>query len=223
MSRVELGLARRVGLHQLETEPDARERRAQLVRRVGEQHLVGVDQALDAGGGLIEALRQLRHLVAALDLDPGAQIAGAERLDAALQSLEPAGEPAHQRPGAERDRKRDHAEKRREDAPRSDAARTAARATSQRPSGSAIETAGPAAVRSQPPARLRLGGGSGRPAAASGSSLWPNSARSAPQPPRQPLDRLLLDFARRVRRRHQLDDDLAGDLERLLERRARRR
>ena len=70
-----------------EAEPDARQRRAQLVGRIGEQHFVGIDQALDTGGGLIEALRQLRDLVAALDLDAGVQIARAEQLDPALEPL----------------------------------------------------------------------------------------------------------------------------------------
>ena len=81
--------ALRVRLDQLETEPDAGERRPQLMRRIGEQQLVGVDQALDPRGGAIEAFRQPGDLVAALDLDARAQIAGAERLDAGLQSLEP--------------------------------------------------------------------------------------------------------------------------------------
>ena len=52
----ELGLAGRIALDQLDAEPDPRERRAQLVRCIGEQHLVGLDQGLDPGSGLIETL-----------------------------------------------------------------------------------------------------------------------------------------------------------------------
>jgi hypothetical protein len=42
---------------ELESEPDPGERRPQLMGRIGEQHLVRVDQAFDASGGLIEAPR----------------------------------------------------------------------------------------------------------------------------------------------------------------------
>ena len=59
------------------------------------------DQFLDAGGRAVEALGEPRHLVAALDLDARRQVAGAERLDAGLQALQPARQPAHHRIGAE--------------------------------------------------------------------------------------------------------------------------
>src|SRR6476469_5516483 len=84
------------------------------MRRIGEQHLVRVDQALDASGGLVEALREPGDLVAAFDLDPRGQVAGPKRLDAALESLEPSGEPSDHGTGAERDHERDGAKERRE-------------------------------------------------------------------------------------------------------------
>ena len=113
MSRGEVGLELRVLalLVELEPEAEARQRRAQLVRRVGEQHAMGADQLLDAGGGAVEARGEARHLVAALDLDARGELAGAERLDAGLQPLEPARQAAHHRIGADRDRERDAAEK----------------------------------------------------------------------------------------------------------------
>ena len=99
-------------LEQLDAEADARERRAQLVRGVGEQHAVRADQLLDARGRAVEALGEPRHLVAALDLDARREVAGAERLDAGLQPLEPARQAAHHRIGADADRQRDGAEQR---------------------------------------------------------------------------------------------------------------
>ena len=83
----------------------ARERRPQLVRAVGEQHLVRLDQLLDTGGGRVEALGQRRHLVLAFDLHAGGEIAAAKLLDPGLEPLEPAREPARDRPGADRNRK----------------------------------------------------------------------------------------------------------------------
>ena len=48
-----------------------------------------------------------------LTVDARGEIAGAERLDAGLQPLEPARQPAHHRIGADRHRERDRAEKQR--------------------------------------------------------------------------------------------------------------
>ena len=89
---------------------DAGERRAQLVAAVGEQQPVGGDQLLDALGGAVEARGQRGHLVAALDLDAGAEVAAAELLDAFLQPLEPPAEPAHDGIGADRDGEREQGE-----------------------------------------------------------------------------------------------------------------
>ena len=69
--------------------------------------LVRADQLLDARGGAVEARGEPRHLVPALDLDARREIAGAERLDARLQPLQPPREAAHDRIGAERHRERD--------------------------------------------------------------------------------------------------------------------
>jgi hypothetical protein len=107
---LELKLAPGLGavLHQLERHADAGERRAQLVRGVGEQRLVRGEQLLDARRRAVEALGQARHLVAALDLDPRRQVAAAERLDARLQVLQPPREPPHHGIGAHADAEREH-------------------------------------------------------------------------------------------------------------------
>ena len=95
---------------ELDREPQPRQRRAQFVRGMREQQPVGIDQLLDARGGAVEGVRQPRDLVTAFDLDAGREIAGAERLDAGLQALEPARQPAHHRIGADRDRERNAAQ-----------------------------------------------------------------------------------------------------------------
>ena len=109
--RVELGdvlLQLAAALGQLERHADARERRAQLVRGVGEQGLVRPDQLLDARRGAVEALGEPRHIVPAFDFHPDAQLAGRERLDALLQPLQPARQAPHHRVGADPDRDREH-------------------------------------------------------------------------------------------------------------------
>ena len=87
-------------LHQLDAEADAGQGRAQLMGGIGQQHLVRRDELLDAGGGAVEALRQPRHLILALDLDARRQLAGPEQFDASLQPLQSAREPARERIGA---------------------------------------------------------------------------------------------------------------------------
>ena len=91
---------------------DAGERRAQFVAAVGEQHAMGGDELLDALGRAVEALRQGRDLVAALDLHARAEVV-AELLDAGLQALEAAAEPAHHGIGADGDGQRHQAPGRR--------------------------------------------------------------------------------------------------------------
>ena len=98
-------------LKQLQPEPDARQRRAQFMRSVGEQQPVRTDELLDTCRGAIEALRQPRHLIAAFDLGARGEIASAERIDRRLQPLDPPRQPAHHRKGGERDRERDRAKK----------------------------------------------------------------------------------------------------------------
>ncbi len=74
--RAPLGIGR--FLHQLQRQADARQRRAQFVRGVGQQRLVGAHQLFDLVGGAVEAARQLRHLVLAFHPDPGRQVARAQ-------------------------------------------------------------------------------------------------------------------------------------------------
>ena len=93
---------------------DARQRRAQLVAAVGEQQAMRGDQLLDAPGRAVEALGQRRHLVAALDLHARAEIAAAQLVDAGLQPLEAAAEPAHHGIGADGDGRREQCEKARD-------------------------------------------------------------------------------------------------------------
>src|SRR5262249_54226061 len=66
---LELGPAGRILLGKLEAEPNAGERRAQLVRCIGKQHLMSLHQRFDSVRGLVEAIGELRHLIATLDLD----------------------------------------------------------------------------------------------------------------------------------------------------------
>src|SRR4051812_46016321 len=55
-------------LEKLDAKPDTRQRRAQFMRGVGEQHAMRIDQLLDTSSGRVEARRKARDLVAALDL-----------------------------------------------------------------------------------------------------------------------------------------------------------
>ncbi len=57
-------------------------------------------QRLDARGGDVEARRDRRDLVGARDRDAMIERAGAELLDALLERLEAARQPAHHRIGA---------------------------------------------------------------------------------------------------------------------------
>src|SRR5262249_35342065 len=91
---LEAGLALRVGvlLHQLHRHADASERRAQLVRSVGEQRLVRPNQLLDAARRAVEAVREPRYLVAPFGLHARREVSGAERLHRDLQALEAPGQ-----------------------------------------------------------------------------------------------------------------------------------
>ncbi len=59
----------------------------------------------------VEARRERRDLVLALDLHARREVAFAELVDAGFQPLQPAREPPRQRPGADRDRDRDQAKR----------------------------------------------------------------------------------------------------------------
>ena len=131
-----------IALEEIDAEADARQRRPQLVRGVGEQHPVGTDQLVDAGGSAIEARGEASDLVPALDLDPGGKIAGAEGLDPCLQALEPPGEAAGHGIGRDADGERHDGEQKDQREQRV-ATKSLTRATSQRPSGSGTVHIGP--------------------------------------------------------------------------------
>src|ERR1700704_4613656 len=207
---------------ELETEPDARQRRPQLMRRIGEQHLVRVDQALDASGGLVEALGEPRDFVATFDLDPRAQVAGPEGLDAVLQPFEPSGESSHHGTGAERDHERDGPEECREHErarawPRRDACH-------QPPTVGKRDRDRRSARRSHPAAGLAAATRSRKPTSRRCQTLVAAAEQRQVSADAlgQPLDRLLLSLRRGIRRRDKLGDDLAGNLELLPEWRKRR-
>ena len=160
-----------VAVRQRERHVDAGERRAQLVRGVGEQHLVRADQLLDAAGRAVEARRERRDLVLALDLHARRKVAFAELLDAGLQPLQPPREAARQRLGADRDRDRDRRRARR-------AAHGPGRhgprgmpVTRKRPSLSGSSQVPRCAAQADRGRLSSSSGGSGRPAAASSSPL----------------------------------------------------
>ena len=93
-----------LGLEKLKAKPYARQRRAQFVRRVGQQQPVRADQFFDPGSGAIEARGEPSDLVASFDGDPGREVPGPERFDARLQALDAPGQAAHHRIGKNRDR-----------------------------------------------------------------------------------------------------------------------
>ena len=179
---------------------DARQGRAQLVAAIGEQQPVGGHQLLDALGGAVEAFGQGGDLVAALDLDPCAEIA-AELLDAGLQPLQPPSEPAHHGVGADRDRQGDQRQEAVIQKVGLGRSRTW-RATSQRPSGSCRVKFGPAGPRRQPVrARLASKRGGGLPAMAIMAPSRPIEREVEAQLAMQVLERPLLCGDRRIRHR----------------------
>ena len=92
--------------HEGERHVDAGERGAQLVRAIGEQHLVRAHELVDAAGGVVEARRERGDLVLAFDRDARREIALSEPLDPGLEPLEPAGEAPRDRIGTDADRQR---------------------------------------------------------------------------------------------------------------------
>jgi hypothetical protein len=181
--------------------------------RIGEQHLVSIDQAFDPSGGLIEALRQPCNLVAALDFDARREIARPERFDATLQALEAPGETSHDRAGAKSNHKRDCSKEGREHKrPRSFPGRQPCNQPPSvrewyghsRPGSRPHPTSGPTVVT-----------GSGKRATGSGQRLVgaAEQRQIRAKALRQSVDRLLLSLRRRVRRGDKLSDDFAGNLE----------
>ncbi len=68
-------------------------------------------QFLDARRGAVEAFRQPGDLVLPLDGDARGEVAGRERLDAALQTLDAARQPTRHRIGADGDNRRNDRER----------------------------------------------------------------------------------------------------------------
>jgi hypothetical protein len=185
--------------------------------RVGEQHLVRVDQAFDSSGSLIEALSQTCNLVAALDLDARGKIAGSQRLDAALQPLEPSREPPHDGAGAESDHKGDRAKEGRKHQ-RAGALPGRQPRNQPPPVRERYRNCGPGG-RSHPTAAPTVATGSGKRPTRRGQ--WLVGAAEQRQVRAETLsqmvDRLLLRLRRRIGRGDQLSDDFAGNLELLAE------
>jgi hypothetical protein len=188
------------------------------MRCIGEQHFVSVDEAFDPSGGLIEALRQARDLVAPLDPDARAQIAGSKRFDAALQPLEASGEPSDDGTGADRDHNGDGPKEGRE--------HERAGALPKRKAGHQPPTVGQRNRNSAPRRRSLPTSGT---TAGAGRRKWSTGCgqrlvgaaiecQICAEAPGQPVDRLLLHRERRIRHRDKFGDDFAGNLERLAER-----
>ena len=94
-------------VHQLQAHADARQRRAQLVRGVGQQRLVAAAPA-SRSRSAAWLKRRARNATSSLPASStrAAQVALAPALDAAPQVLQPLREPAHDRVGADRHRER---------------------------------------------------------------------------------------------------------------------
>ena len=106
-------LARRAGspLQQLDRHPDPGERSAELVRRSGKDMPLRVHEPLDAIRRPVEALREPGDLVPSFHFDPRGERAGPELVHPGLQPLDPAREPARERPHPDRDRDREQGER----------------------------------------------------------------------------------------------------------------
>ena len=74
------------------------------MRGEGELPALRFHELLDAVGRAVEAPREVRDLVAALDRRAGGQVPAPQVLDAQPQALEPPGQPAHERPRPDPDR-----------------------------------------------------------------------------------------------------------------------
>ena len=131
-------------LEHLDVRAQARDRRAQLVARVGDEVALRLDRALERVERRVEAARQARELVVALDLEPLREVGvGRQRLGAAREA----------RDGRER-RARDDAAERGRDAgcrrrPRR-AGRAAAGAARRRPRSAAARPAPRRVARARP-------------------------------------------------------------------------
>src|SRR6266508_1134822 len=134
-----------------------------------------------------------------------------------LQSLEPSSEPPDDRQGAEGDRERDGREKGRK---HKRAGTLPRRHTRNEPSAirQRYRNSG-SGRRSQPPAGTTTLAGNRERATRSGQWLFVGAEQCQIRSKalRQPVDGLLLDLCRRIRRGNKLGDEFAGNLERLAE------
>ena len=87
---LQAGFGFRIGglLQHFHRQPNTRQRRPQFMRGIGQQRPIRADELLNLGRCPIEALRQAGDFIVAFDRDARAEIAGAERVDAALQPIE---------------------------------------------------------------------------------------------------------------------------------------
>ena len=179
--RREAAVSRRA-LRRLRADSMARRMRDSGVRSscevLASSSLCAPDQLLDAGGGAVEARGQPRDLVIAFDRARGRERSPAPSSSTpSLQPLEAAGQAAHHRVGAHRDRERDAAQE--EDQPNTGWRRRSAagRPASGRPASCMAHDRHRPAV---DPAGLAGGRpGTGRPAAATGGEPRRTSPRSS--------------------------------------------
>ncbi len=92
--QVVLGLREAV-LERLQHRLHVRERSAQVVARPGDELGAGVEELLEPGGHLVEALGQLGELALAGSVGAGAQVTRREPVRGAAQRLDPAADRAH--------------------------------------------------------------------------------------------------------------------------------
>ena len=67
------------------------------MRSASEHGALGVHQAFNAVSGMVEAPRQLRHLIAPLDLHAYGKVSGTECLDLCLKPFETSRDPPYNR------------------------------------------------------------------------------------------------------------------------------
>ncbi len=90
-----LGFGIRRCLEHFQSKPDARQRRSQLMRRIGEKGLMRAYQLLNPAGRAVETLRQSGHFIVAFHGNTSGKVAGAQRINAALQAFETAAQLSH--------------------------------------------------------------------------------------------------------------------------------
>ena len=178
------------------------------MRRVGEQRLVRRHELLDPFRRAIEARRERGDFVTALHRDPRREIAASERLDARSEALEPARKTTHGRVSTHGNGERDHA-KRGEEADRAGRGAFARQTRDQRPAVRQIEryeSTAPPPPRASAGREWRTDRGERRTAGVEKGRVHPPACA-------QTLERGLLRFTRRRRRRQRTLRDLRRDVE----------